>query len=179
MTTLARSWSTWVIRGIVAILFGVLTIFRPGTSIALIVLLYGIFALCDGAMLLSFAFRTDGRRAPYVWRGLVSVAAGLLALFLPRLTALSLYFLIGAWAVVAGVTELIVASQVRKDGLNVGGLVFAGILAIACGIALLALPTIGVVALIGLIAGFAIIEGVALISAGVRIHSLTHALASH
>jgi uncharacterized membrane protein HdeD (DUF308 family) len=179
MTTLARSWSTWVIRGIVSILFGVLTIFRPGISIALIVVLYGIFALCDGALLLAFAFRTDGRKSPYVWRGLVSIAAGLLALFLPGLTALSLYFLIGAWAIVAGITELVVAAQVRKDGLNVGGLVFAGVLAIACGIALLALPQFGAVALIGLIAGFAIVEGVALISAGVRIHSLTQALLSH
>jgi uncharacterized membrane protein HdeD (DUF308 family) len=156
-----------------------LTILRPGTSIALIVVLYGIFALCDGAMLLSFAFRTDGRKAPYVWRGLVSVAAGLIALFLPGLTALSLYFLIGAWAIVAGITELGVAAAVRKDGLNVGGLVFAGVLAIACGIALLALPAVGVVALLGIIAGFAIVSGVALITAGVRIHSLTHALLGH
>ncbi len=179
MTTLARSWGTWVIRGIVSILFGVLTIFRPGTSVALIVLLFGIFALCDGAVLLSFAFRTDGRKAPYVWRGIVSIAAGLIALFLPGVTALSLYFLIGAWAIVAGVTELVVAAQMRKDGLNVGGLVFAGALAIAFGIALIAMPQFGAVALLGLIAGFAIVEGVALISSGVRIHSLTQALLSH
>jgi uncharacterized membrane protein HdeD (DUF308 family) len=168
-----------VIRGIVAILFGVLTIFRPAASVGIIVILFGIYALCDGAMLLSFAYRTDGRKGPYVWRGLVSIAAGLIALFLPRITALSLYFLIGAWAVVAGITELVVAAQVRKDGLNVGGLVFAGVLAICCGILLLALPSVGIVALLGLIAGFAIIEGVALISSGVRIHSLTHALLSH
>jgi uncharacterized membrane protein HdeD (DUF308 family) len=179
MTTLARSWITWVIRGIVAILFGVLTIFRPGASIAIIVLLFGIWALFDGAMLLSFAFRTDGRKGPFVWRGLVSIAAGVFALFLPHVTALSLYLLVGAWAIVAGITELIVAAQVRKDGLNVGGLVFAGVLAIACGIALVALPQIGVIALLGLIAGFAIVEGVALISAGVRIHSLTDALLTH
>lgn len=179
MTTLARAWSSWVVRGVVSILFGLLTIFRPGASVALLVLLYGIFALCDGAVMLTFAIRTDGRRAPYVWRGLVSIAAGLLAVFLPGLTAMSLYLLVGAWAVAAGITELAVASQVRKDGLNIGGLVFAGLLGIACGVALLALPAAGVYALLGVIAGFAIVNGVALITAGMRIHSLTQALLSH
>jgi len=179
MTTLARSWSIWVVRGIVSILFGILTIFRPGASIAVLVLLYGIFALCDGALLLSFAMRTDGRKAPYVWRGLVSVAAGIIAVLYPSLTAMSLYILIGAWAIVAGVTELIVAATVRKEAISVGALVFAGILAIACGVALLALPAAGVLALVGLIAAYAIVNGVALISAGVRIHSLTQAITSH
>jgi uncharacterized membrane protein HdeD (DUF308 family) len=179
MTTLARAWSTWIIRGVVSILFGILTIFRPGASVALVVLLYGIFALCDGAVMLSFALRTDGRRAPYVWRGLISLAAGLIAVFLPGLTAVMLYLLIGAWAIGAGIMELVIASQVRKDGLSIGGLVFAGLLGIACGIALLALPIAGVFALLGVIAGFAIVNGIALIAAGVRIHSLTQAFVGH
>ena len=179
MTTLARAWSTWVVRGIVSILFGALTIIRPGASLALIVLLYGLFALFDGAVLLGFAFRTDGRKAPYVWRGLVSVAAGAIAIFYPGLTAMSLYILIGFWAIAAGITELVVASQVRREGLSVGSLVFAGLLAMACGVALLILPGAGMVAVLAVVAAFAIVNGVALITAGVRIHSLTHALVGH
>ena len=178
MTTLARSWGIWVVRGIVSILFGILTIFRPGASVAILVLLYGVFALCDGALLLSYAVRTEGRKAPYVFRGLVSIAAGVVAVLVPGLTAVSLYILIGAWAVVAGFTELFVAATIRKEAISVGALVFAGILAIACGIAMLVLPAAGVLALIGLIAGYAIVNGVALISAGIRIHGLMHVLAS-
>jgi len=54
----------------------------------------------------------------------------------------------------------------------VGGLVLAGVLSFACGIALLALPLAGMVALVGLIAAYAIVNGAVLITAGVRIHSL-------
>src|SRR5262249_9483746 len=101
MSMLARSWAIWVVRGIASILFGVLTLVWPKTSIAAIIFIYGVYALSDGALLLGFAFRTEGSRSGYAVRGLVSIAAGAFAFTYPGLTAVSLYILIGAWAVVA------------------------------------------------------------------------------
>lgn len=173
MNALSRTWSMWLVRGIASVLFGVLTIMRPGASIAAIVFIYGFYAVTDGALLLGFAFRHEGQRALYVVRGLLSVAAGLVAFVFPALTALSLYILIGAWALTAGAAELGIAIAARKQGASVGGLVTAGILSIACGVALLALPLAGALALVGLIATYAIINGVVLIVASVRIHQLT------
>ncbi|MBV9950243.1 MAG: DUF308 domain-containing protein, partial [Myxococcales bacterium] len=66
----------WIIRGIASVLFGVLTLVRPGASVAALVLLFGVYALCDGALLVGFGLRYAGRKAPYLVRGLVSVAVG-------------------------------------------------------------------------------------------------------
>jgi uncharacterized membrane protein HdeD (DUF308 family) len=172
MELLARSWGIWVVRGIASILFGIVTIVWPGASIAAIVLMFGVYALADGALLLSFGLRLPERKAPYVVRGLVSVAAGVISFVYPGLTALSLYVLVGAWALIAGAAELAIAFAIRKEAANVVGLVFAGLLSMACGVALLALPLAGMLALIGLIAAYAMVNGVVLITAGVRIHSL-------
>jgi uncharacterized membrane protein HdeD (DUF308 family) len=172
MDLLARSWGIWVVRGIASILFGVLTFVWPGVSIAAIVLMFGVYAFADGALLLSFGFRFGRRKAPYVVRGLLSIAAGLLTFINPGLTALSLYVLVGAWALTAGAAELAIAFAIRNEAASVGGLVLAGILSIACGVALLALPLAGVIALLGLITAYAIVNGIALVTAGVRIHRL-------
>lgn len=172
MELLARSWGIWVVRGIASILFGILTVVWPGVSIAAIVLMFGVYALADGVLLLSFGFRLPEGKAPYVVRGLLSVAAGLITFMYPALTALSLYILIGAWAITAGAAELAIAFAIRKEASNVVGLVLAGLLSIACGIALLALPLAGVIALIGLVAAYATLNGIVLITAGVRIHHL-------
>lgn len=172
MNALGRTWGMWLVRGIASVLFGVLMIMRPGVSIAALVFIYGVYAVADGALLLGFAFRSEGRKAPYVVRGLLSIAAGVIAFVFPGLTALSFYILIGAWALTVGAVELGIAIAARREGASVGGLVVAGVLSIACGAALLALPMAGVVALVGLIAAYAIVNGVVLIVASVRIHQL-------
>lgn len=174
MNALARTWGMWIVRGIASLLFGVLTIARPGASIAAIVFVYGVYALADGALLLGFGVRQEGRKTPYVVRGLLSLAAGLVAFLFPGLTALSFYVLIGAWAITAGIAELTIATIIRRDfGVSSGALLLAGALSLACGVALFALPMAGVVALVGLIATYAMINGAVLIAVGVRIHGFT------
>ena len=178
MNALARTWSMWLVRGIASVLFGVITLVNPRASIAAIIFLFGIYALADGALLLGFGLRYEGPKAPYIVRGLLSLAAGVLTFVYPAVTAVSLYVLIGAWAVTAGIAEIVLAIAVRKEATNVAGLAVSGVLSLACGVALLALPMAGVVALLSLVAGFAIFNGVALIMASVRIHSFSRALSA-
>jgi uncharacterized membrane protein HdeD (DUF308 family) len=168
----------WIGRGIASVIFGVLTIMQPGASIGALVFIYGVYALVDGALLLGFAFRHQGRKGPYIGRGLLSIAAGLAALLLPGPTALAFYLLIGAWAVIAGVAELAIAVALRKDGFRVVEIAVAGVLSLLCGVALLALPAAGVVALVSLIAAYAVINGAALIAGGIRIRGLARAPAT-
>ncbi len=178
MDGLARAWIVWVVRGIASVIFGLLTVWHPGASIVALVLVFGIYSLADGALLLGFAFRYEGRKAPYVVRGLLSVAAGVLTFIYPGLTALSLYILIGAWAFTAGAAELGIAFAIRKEASSVSGLVFAGFLSIIFGAALLALPIAGMIALTGMITAYAIVNGIALISAGIRIHHFAQPLSA-
>ena len=178
MSTLTKTWSVWVLRGIASILFGALTLLRPGVSLAALFVVYGAYVLADGALILGYAFRTDEPKSLYVWRGLVSVAACVLAFAHPGLTAISLYSLIGAWALAAGATEIGLAMALGRDGFGVGPLVPAGIVSILWGVALLALPMTGLVTIVGLTTGYAILNGLALITAGIRLHHVTQSLAS-
>jgi uncharacterized membrane protein HdeD (DUF308 family) len=173
---MSKTGTIWIIRGIASVIFGVLTFLRPGASIAALVLLYGVYALVDGAFLLGFAFRQEGPKAHYVVSGVLSVLAGALTFLYPGLTAISLYLLIGAWAVSTGLAELGLAFALRGDDVHVGGLVFAGLLSIACGVALFALPLAGVIAVLGLVTVYAIVKGVLLIAAGVRLHNIVRPL---
>jgi len=97
MDLLARSWGMWVLRGIASILFGVLTVVWPDASIAALVLIFGVYAFVDGAVLLGLGLLLEGRKAPYIVRGLLSIAAGVVTFVYPGLTALSLYVLVGVW----------------------------------------------------------------------------------
>ena len=178
MSVRTRTWTIWIVRGIASILFGVLTVLWPGSSLAALILVYGAYALADGALMLGYGLRAEGQKAPYIWRGIVSVAAGVVAFAYPGVTAVSLYVLIGAWALTAGATEIALAVALGKEGFNVRSLVAAGILSILSGIALVALPMAGVVALLGLIAGYAVVNGIVLIAAGIQLHQVTQSLAA-
>ena len=172
MNTLSRTSGMWVVRGIASLLFGALTIARPGASIAALVFMYGVFALAEGALLVAFGARQRKGKAPFVVRGLVSAAAGVVALMLPGSTAVALYVLIGCWAIVSGAAEISIAIAARKEGARVGVLVAGGVFSVACGVALLALPAAGFLALVGLVAAYAIFNGILSIVVGVGIHQL-------
>jgi uncharacterized membrane protein HdeD (DUF308 family) len=176
MNALGKTGTMWIVRGIASVLFGVLTVMRPGPSIAAMVLLYGTYALCDGALLLGFAARLPEGKTPYIFRGVLSIAAGVVTFLHPGLTATALYILIGVWAATSGATELGIAIALRKEGMSVGGLVLAGVLSLVCGLALLAFPLAGVIALISLVAAYAVTNGIALLAAGIRIHQIVRPL---
>jgi len=158
-----------IVRGIASAAFGVLVLVRPGASMAALVFLYGFYALIDGGLLLGFAARNEEPKAPFIVRGLISVAAGVLTFVYPGITAVSLYIVISAWAIASGIAELGTAISLRKEA-SVGGLALSGLLSIACGIVLLALPAAGVIALVSVIAVYAITNGIVLILAGIRLH---------
>jgi uncharacterized membrane protein HdeD (DUF308 family) len=171
MNIWSKTGTIWILRGVASVVFGVFTLLRPGASVAALVLIFGAYALVDGAFLLGFAFRHDGPKAHYLVSGLLSLIAGAVTLLFPGLSAVALYFLIGVWAVSTGVAELALAFFLRASSLHVGALVFAGVLSVLCGVALLALPAAGVLALLSLITAYAIVNGVFLVGAGIRMRS--------
>jgi len=172
MATLARNWWLLVVRGVAAILFGILTVVWPGASLASLVLLFGIYSIVEGLTSLVLAFaRAEGRTGTWVLHALVGVGAGVATFAYPALTAVALYAIIAGWAVATGIIEIAVASQLRGSG-RVGSIVFAGVVSILFGALLVALPAAGVVALVGVIAALAIMSGMAWVSFGMRLHRL-------
>jgi uncharacterized membrane protein HdeD (DUF308 family) len=174
---LAERWWTWVIRGAAAIVFGVLTFILPEISLLMLVGLWAAYAIVDGVLNLVLAARSARAGRRWGWlllEGLVSVAAGVLAVVWPSITAVALLMVIAAWAVVTGIAELAVAIRLRRQIQGEWMLVLSGILSIALGGLLLAYPGAGVLAVLWMVGAYAIAFGVLLIGLGFRLHGWHH-----
>ena len=138
LRTLAQNWWAIVLRGVCAVLFGVGAFAWPGITLAVLVLLYGAYALVEGVLAVAWAL--VGRQAgPFPWgvllAGLAGVAVGIVTFLSPGLTALALLYLIAAWAIVRGIFEIIAAIQLRKEIDNEWLLGLSGLLSVALGAA--------------------------------------------
>jgi uncharacterized membrane protein HdeD (DUF308 family) len=163
-------WWAPVLRGLVAVLFGIGAFIWPGITLAALVLLFGAYALVDGILSLVHAFSSGtGFRGLLAIEGIVGIAAGLVALAWPGITALALLYLIAAWAIVTGILEIGAAVRLRKLIENEWLLGLAGIASIAFGIILAVQPSAGALALLWLIGAYAFVFGVLLIALGFRL----------
>jgi uncharacterized membrane protein HdeD (DUF308 family) len=165
LLAIARNWWVLLLRGICAILFGLLAWTWPGLTLAVLILLYGAYAFVDGvaAIAIGAAARrhADGR----VWWemilvGILGVCAGIVAVLWPGLTAFALLMVIAAWAIVRGVFEIAAAVRLRKLIDNEWALIAGGVLSILFGVVLFLRPGPGALALIWVIGLFAVIYGV-------------------
>lgn len=168
------SWWPYVLRGAAAVLFGVLAIAMPGMALLTLVLLFGAYALVDGVLSLIAAI--GGTRSPrqhprwaLVVMGVVSIAAGLVAMLMPGITALALLFVIAGWAVAMGVMEIIAGARLSGRGVGAWALVASGVLSVVLGVMLALFPGAGALGLVLLIGVYAIIFGVLLIVQGLQL----------
>lgn len=166
------TWGIWIIRGIASIGFGLLTLVLPAASIAALVFTFGVYAVIDGFVMIALAFDARPGRWMYILRGLLGIAAGVVTFAAPGLTAVSLYLLVGIWAITVGTLEVVAAIVARKELPHPGAVALAGVLALVFGAILLVQPAIGVVALLGFVAGYAILYGITMIGIGMDIHRL-------
>jgi uncharacterized membrane protein HdeD (DUF308 family) len=173
MMSAVDHWWAFALRGLAAVVFGVLALVWPGETLTILVLLWGSYALIDGVLTLLGAFRTgqDHRWALLV-EGLVGIGAGIATFVWPGLTALVLLYIIAAWAVVTGIFELVAAVRLRQVIHNEWMLVLAGIASLVFGIALFAAPGAGALALVWLIAVYAILFGLLLLALAWRLRGL-------
>ena len=105
-TVFARYWWALVIRGIVAILFGLAALFWPELTLVVLVLLFGAYALIDGIFAVLAALGDRGAHPNWgmlLIGGLISIIIGIITFFLPGITALVLLYLIAFWAILIGI----------------------------------------------------------------------------
>ena len=177
--TLARNWWMLLLRGICAVLFGLLALFWPGMTLVTLILLYGAFAFVDGVFALVAAI-IGGAPAPRWWLaivGLLGIAAGLATWLWPGLTALVLLYLIAGWAIAIGVMQIVGAIQLRKVIDNEWALIAIGVISVLFGIAMFVQPGAGALALVLVIGGFAFAYGVLLILLALRLRRHSHVVA--
>lgn len=172
---LARWWWTYILRGVIAIAFGVVAFVSPPATIAALVLLFGAWALVDGVFHIAGAIRDRSRNRSWwlaVLEGVVSIIAGALALAFPAFAAVSLLLIIAAWSIVTGVVEVVMAIRLREQITGELWLAIAGILSIVFGVLLILFPTSGAITIVWIIGAFAIVFGIAMIALGWRLRGI-------
>jgi uncharacterized membrane protein HdeD (DUF308 family) len=174
LRSLADNWWLILLRGIAAILFGVLAFIWPGLTLITLTYLWGIYALADGIFALWAAISGQGAAvAPRWWLALVGICgilAGLIAFFWPGMTTLILLTFIAVWAIIVGILEIWGAIQLRGE-MDVGLLAMTGALSILFGVIVLARPEAGALSLVWIIASFAILAGCGLIALAFRVRT--------
>jgi uncharacterized membrane protein HdeD (DUF308 family) len=169
-----RNWWAVVLRGLLAVLFGVLAIAWPGPTLAVFVILFGVYALLDGAFALVAAF-AGGTGTPWwalVLRAIFSVIAAAIAFLMPGITALALLYVIAFWAIFIGVMEITTAIRLRKELQGEFFLALTGVLSIAFGCLLIARPGAGALAVTTIIGCYAIVAGVMVMALGFKLKGL-------
>ena len=175
MMNLARNWWLVVVRGVLAILFGLITFFWPNLSFLLLILTFGAYAMADGVFAMLSGV-VSSRYSPRWWvfllEGIVSFAAGLIAILRPDLAASVLIALLAAWAIVTGALEIAAAIRLRREITNEWMLALGGFASIALGILLFLQPATGGLVLTLMIGAYALIFGILLVGLGVRLRKL-------
>lgn len=173
---LASHWSSLALRGVCALVFGILSFLWPALSLQTLVLIWGVYALIDGGVALLAGFKAKIWSLAFI--GLMGVLAGVYAFVNPAMTALVLLYFIAAWAVVTGVLAIYIAIHLRKELTGEWVLALAGLLSVTFGIMLFARPGAGALAVIFLIASYATAFGVLMLILAFRLKGLPDRVAA-
>ncbi len=171
LEVLTQKWWAVALRGILAIVFGIVALVFPGVTLVSLALVFGAYAFVDGVFAIVSALGHRGREAVwYVLEGILGIAVGVATFFFPGITAQALVFLVGLWAILTGIFEVVAGFElpISRDWL----LALAGVLSIVFGVLVFANPVSGAVAVVWLIGIYALVFGVTLLVFGIRLRGL-------
>lgn len=175
LVALARNWWAVALRGVLAIIFGVLTIMWPGVTLLVLIALFAAYAFVDGivAVVVAIASRGENQRWwAVLLEGIAGIILGLLTFFYPGITVLVLLYFIAAWALITGVLEIVAAIQLRRVLTGEWVMILGGIASIIFGLLLVFFPGAGALGLTWLIGAYALAFGILLIVLAFRLRGL-------
>lgn len=169
-----KAWWVLAVRGVIAIVFGVLALMWPALTLLLLVAMFGAYALLSGAAAVMGAWRvrSAGHGLGDLWMivvlGLVAIACGIIAVVWPAITALALVLIMGINAFITGILDIAVAIRHRDTVRHTWLMVLAGIVSIVFGVGVLVFPGAGALALVWLVSIYAIASGILLLAMGIQ-----------
>lgn len=170
---LLRNWWALALRGALAVLFGIAAFAVPGLTLAFLIALFGVYALIDGVLAIVAGVKAaehQERFGSLLLRGIAGIAAGIVAFVLPGPTAVVLTLMIGAWAIVTGVLEVVAAVHLHRAH-GEWLLILNGILSVVFGLTLVIVPALGILTLVWIIGGYAIVFGLIMLVLAVRLRA--------
>src|SRR5512138_951359 len=178
VSSLAQHWWTFTLRGVFAVLFGILAFVAPGATLTTLVYVFGFYAILNGAFALYAAWnlRSFDRWWLLLLEGLLSIAAGVIAFIYPGAAALAFLSIIAAWAILVGILQIIAAIRLRQEIQNEWSLGLGGLASVIFGVLLVVWPRSGLVAISWIVGIYAIFFGVMLLMLGSRLRGLNKSI---
>lgn len=173
MSVLVRNWWAFVLRGVLAVLFGILAFLVPGATMLSLVFLFAAYALADGIFVITgavMAAKAHERWGLLVLEGLVDIAASVMAVFWPGLTVVVFVLLVAAWALLTGALLLAASFRVDADH-GRWWIALGGVVSILYGAALVIAPLIGALVLTWWIGAYALFFGIAMLVFAFRLRA--------
>jgi uncharacterized membrane protein HdeD (DUF308 family) len=177
LDVLTQKWWAVALRGVIAIVFGIVALASPGATLLSLAVVFGAYAFVSGVFAIIAAFGSRGRDAVwYVLDGILGIAVGLAAMVFPTVAAQVLVVLVGLWAILTGIFEVIAGFElpIKRDWL----LVIAGIASIVFGVLVIVYPATGALAITWLIGIYALVFGVSMLAFGIRLRGMRSSLAA-
>jgi uncharacterized membrane protein HdeD (DUF308 family) len=151
----------FALRGLVAILFGIVVLWRPVISLAALIIVFGIYALISGLITSVAAWAAPEHKGLLFLGGLFGIAVGILTFTHTSITVLGLVYFIAFLFLIEGVVALTVAIAGAPAGFDwVLGLF--GAISILFSVSLMVSPASGAVALVYVLGLYAIFNGISL-----------------
>ena len=171
LPTVSGNWWALAIRGVAAVLIGLAALAWPGLTLAVLIILYGAFAVVDGGLAIVAGLRGTGgtRRWLLLAEGVLGLLAGLVALFWPGLAAVVVLYVFSFWAIFGGLLRILGAILLRREIDNEWTMALGGALWVLLGIGLAVLPGAGLLALAWVIGVLTLAMGVTLIIQAFRL----------
>jgi uncharacterized membrane protein HdeD (DUF308 family) len=168
-------WWLVLLRGVLAVLFGLFALFAPGATLLALVYVFGAYAVLDGVTAVVAGVRHRRQEAHWVWHlveGVISVLAGIVAFAWPGITALVILYVVAFWSVFTGVSEIMESFAMRRRGSPTWGwMLAAGVLGVLFGIVLLVAPGGGLLTLLWLVGVYSVVFGVIVVGWAFRLRS--------
>lgn len=171
--TLAQHWWTIALRGVIAVLFGLIALAAPGAALLSLALVFGAYLLVDGVVDLYVTWRAYSANAPWgalLGEAVLNIIMGLIALVIPAAAVFAFIILLSVWALVTGVLELVAAYRLHSSH-GRWWLVLGGVASVVWGLLLAAAPMIGAVVVAWWLGIYAIIFGAALLACAWRLRA--------
>ena len=174
------SSTSLILLGILAVIVGIIAIAWPGATVYALVILFAVYAFLDAGLEAARAFgsRTAGPVFGHLLLGLISLAAGVIALVWPSPTALVLVLVVGIWAVAGGVVEIVNGFRSGETAGTRAMFILTGLVSVAFGVLLFARPGVGAVTLALLFGLFSLVYGISQITLGVQLHQVGRSVRS-
>ena len=170
---LAKDWWLLALRGLLGVIFGIVALVMPVTTILALVLLFSAYMLVDGGFALYTAVRAMRRRDSWgmpLIHGIANIATGAIAFLWPGITVLAFVLLLAAWSIVSGC--LMIAAAYNVEGRHGRGwLAFGGVVSLLYGVLMILAPLLGAVVLTWWLGAYSLVFGVALIVLAFRLRS--------